>query len=152
MGEQRNQNQNLELTTVALQNFRKMFEHSKKFNPIIVEDENPSPIVLENVHASKFFLKKTSNIVVNCKFYDVWALKMPWVEPIFNEVGLITYVKCHVCSRIEKKYKVLVAKWDSIKKHVGKRKAPDGKWFMDPKCEHAKNEIVYVQLSTTTVL
>jgi hypothetical protein len=31
-------------------------------------------------------------------------------KPIFNEVGLVTYVKCHVCSKIEKKDKVLVAK------------------------------------------
>jgi hypothetical protein len=152
MGEQRNQDQNPELTTIALQKFPKVFKHSKNFNPIIVEDENPSPIVLEDVHASKFFKKKTSNIVVNRKVYDVWALKMPWVEPIFNEAWLITYVKCCVCSRIEKKYKVLVAKWNSIEKHAGKRKTLDGKWFMDPKCEHAKNEIIYIQLSTTIVL
>ncbi len=33
------------------------------------------------------------------------------------------------------------AKWDSIANHAWKRKAHDGKWFMDPKCGHAKNEI-----------
>jgi hypothetical protein len=44
-----------------------------------------------------------------------------------------------------------VAKWDSIEKHAGKRKAINGKWFMDPKCGHAKNEITYVQLSTITI-
>jgi hypothetical protein len=43
-------------------------------------------------------------------------------------------------------------KWDSIEKHVSKRKVIDGKWFMDPKCGHVKNEIVYDQLSTTIVL
>jgi hypothetical protein len=73
---------------------------------------------------------------------------MPWAKPIFNEGRLVTYVKCHVCFKIEKKSKVLVAKWDSIEKHVGKNKAFDGKWFMDKKCGHVKNEIVYVQLST----
>jgi hypothetical protein len=61
-------------------------------------------------------------------------------------------VKCCVCSKIEKRDKVLVVKWDSIEKHVSKRKALDGKWFMDPKCGHAKDEIAYVQLSTTIVL
>jgi hypothetical protein len=76
---------------------------------------------------------------------------MPWVEPIFNEVGLITFVKCRVCSIIEKKYKVLVAKWDSIEKDASRRKVHDGKWFMDPKCGHAKNEIVDFQLSTIIV-
>jgi hypothetical protein len=45
-----------------------------------------------------------------------------------------------------------VAKWDSIHKHANKRKALNGKWFLDPKCGHAKNEIVYVQLSTTIVI
>jgi len=50
------------------------------------------------------------------------------------------------------KNKVSVAKWDSIDKHASKRKVPDGKWFLDPKCGHAKNQIVYVLLSTTTVL
>jgi len=34
-------------------------------------------------------------------------------------------------------------KWDSIEKYLNKSKFFDGKWFMDPKCGHAKNEIVY---------
>ncbi len=78
---------------------------------------------------------------MNHKFQDVQALKMPWVKPIFNEAGLVTSIKCYVCSRIEKEDKVLVAKWDSIEKHAGKKKALNGKWFMDPKCGHAKNEL-----------
>ncbi len=119
-----------------------MFEHSENLNPIVVE----------GVHVYKLFLKKTFNIDVNCKFQDVWAFKMPWAEPIFNEVGLVTSIKCHVYSTIEKKEKVLVVKWDSIEKHASKKKAHDGKWFMDPKCGHAKNEIVHVQLLITIVL
>ncbi len=89
---------------------------------------------------------------MSCKFQDVWALKMPWAKPIFNEARLVTSTKCHVCSKIEKKDKVLMVKWDSIEKHASKTKALDGKWFMDPKRGHAKNEIVYAQLSTTIVL
>jgi len=95
--------------------------------------------------------KKVFDTNVNVKFQDVWALKLPRAKPIFNEVGLVNFMKCHVCSKIEKKDKVLVAKWDSIEKHAGKRKAINGKWFMDPKCGHAKNEITYVQLSTITI-
>jgi hypothetical protein len=68
---------------------------------------------------------------------------MPWAEPIFNEVGLLSIVKCHVCTRIERKEKQLVVKKDSIDKHVGKKKGFDGKWIMDPKCMHVKNEICY---------
>ncbi len=96
-------------------------------------------------------MKKTFDINVNCKFQVVWGLKMPWAKPIFNEVGLVTSMKCHVCSKIENKDKVLVAKWDSIEKHASKRKVSNGKWFMDPNCGHAKNEIAYVQLLTTTI-
>jgi hypothetical protein len=40
---------------------------------------------------------------VSPKFQDDWALKMPWAKSNFNEVGLITFVKCHVCSKIERK-------------------------------------------------
>jgi hypothetical protein len=61
-------------------------------------------------------------------------------------------MKCHVCSKIEKKDKVLVVKWDSIEKHASKREVSNGKWFMDPNCGHAKNEIAYAQLSTTIII
>jgi len=47
---------------------------------------------------------------------------MRWVEPIFNEARLVTSMKCHVYSKIEKKDKVLVVKWDSIEKHARKKK------------------------------
>ncbi len=68
---------------------------------------------------------------------------MPWVEPIFNEVGLVSTMKCHVCTIIERNEKNLVAKKDSIDKHAGKRKGFDDKWIMDSKCMHVKNEIFY---------
>jgi hypothetical protein len=74
------------------------------------------------------------------------------VEPIFNETRLVPSIKCCVCSKIEKKDNVLVVKWDSIEKHLSKSKVLDGKWFMNPKCGHAKKEIVHDQPSTTIVL
>jgi hypothetical protein len=43
-----------------------------------------------------------------------------------------------------------VAKWDSIKRHAIFLKNFNSKWFMDPKCGHAKSEIVYVKLSIAT--
>jgi hypothetical protein len=77
---------------------------------------------------------------------------MSWVEPILNDFGSIIFVRCWVYTIIERKDKVLLAKWDSIKKHVGEKKNFDGKWYMDPKCGHAKSEITYDQLSTIIVL
>jgi hypothetical protein len=35
---------------------------------------------------------------------------MPWVEPILNDVGLVTFVKCWVHTKFERKEKVLMAK------------------------------------------
>jgi hypothetical protein len=50
----------------------------------------------------------------------------------FNDVGLVSTVKCCVCTIIERKEIFLVAMWDSIEKHVGKKKGSNGKWIMDP--------------------
>jgi hypothetical protein len=58
----------------------------------------------------------------NYKFQEILALKMPWVEPIFYEVGVNSSARCRVCTKIERKEKKLVAKWDSIEKHVSKKK------------------------------
>ncbi len=49
---------------------------------------------------------------------DIWVVKMPWEKPIVNDVGLFLVIRCHICTNIEKKEKVLITKWDSIKKHV----------------------------------
>jgi hypothetical protein len=76
---------------------------------------------------------------------------MPWEKPIIIDVSLVTFIKYQVCIRTERKEKYLMAKWNSIKKHARKKKNFDGKWYMDPKCGHAKNEVAYVQLFTTIV-
>ncbi len=89
---------------------------------------------------------------VNCKFQEIWVVKMPWVEPIFYEVGLVSTMRCYVCTIIGRKKKKLVAKWDFIEKHIDKRTGFDDKWTMDPKFMHVKNEISYAQLSITTFL
>jgi hypothetical protein len=54
--------------------------------------------------------------------------------------------------KIQRKDKILVAKWDSIKRHAIFKKNFNSKWFMDPKCGHAKNEIVYAKISIATIL
>jgi len=78
-------------------------------------------------------------------------MKMLWVEPIFNEGGLVSAMRCCVCTIIERKEKKLVVKWDFIVKHPSKKKGSDCKWIMDPKCMHVKNEISYAQLFTTII-
>ncbi len=77
------------------------------------------------------------------KFQEIWTIKMPWIKPIFNEIGVVSIMRCYVCIIIKRKEKILTTKWDFIEKHVGKIKGSDGKWIMDPKCMHVKNEISY---------
>lgn len=46
---------------------------------------------------------------VNYKFQEIWVVKVPWAKPIFNELGVLFTMICHVCMRIERKEKNLVA-------------------------------------------
>ncbi len=78
---------------------------------------------------------------------------MPCAELNFNEIRVVSALKCdNVCTKIERKEEIFVAKWDFIEKHVGKKKGSNGKWIMDPKGMHVKNEISYVQFFTTIIL
>jgi hypothetical protein len=105
-----------------------------------------------NVHDECAPTPKTHKIV-NYKSQEIWTRKMPWTKLNFNEVGVVSTMRCdNICTKIVRKEEIFVAKWDSIDKHVGKRKGSNGKWIMDPKDMHVKNEISYVQLLTTIVL
>ncbi len=33
---------------------------------------------------------------VKCKFQEIWAMKMAWAKPIFNDVELVCIVICCV--------------------------------------------------------
>jgi hypothetical protein len=90
----------------------------------------------------KNLLKKITDF--NHKFQEILAMKMPWVLPIFNEVGMVSTMKCGVFTKIERKGKFLVVKWETIENCASKWKGFDGKWI--------QNEISYVQCFTTTIL
>jgi len=67
-----------------------------QFFSLEIFDENPNAmfetVVIdvddECVPLPKILKKVVVN--VNCKFQKIWAMKMPWVEPIFNEVRLVS--------------------------------------------------------------
>jgi hypothetical protein len=85
--------------------------------------ENPNPIVIEDVHVFNFKnLKKNLYTNMDHKFQNVWALKMPWVEPIFSEAKMVTSMKCCVYSKIGKKDKVLVQSGIKLRIMHGKGK------------------------------
>ncbi len=61
--------------------------------------------------------------------------------------GKVNMVKCHVCSQIKDKEKLLVPKFDNFQKHVGRCKCkvakPNcnvGQYYMSIESQHAKNE------------
>jgi hypothetical protein len=37
---------------------------------------------------------------INHKFQDVWATKLPWAKNVLNEDGLITHVRCKICTKV----------------------------------------------------
>jgi hypothetical protein len=61
---------------------------------------------------------------VNCKFQEIWVIKVPWEKPIFNEVGVVFTMVCHVCMRIQRKEKnwlrcgILLTKYVKEKVHM----------------------------------
>ncbi len=57
---------------------------------------------------------------------------MPWAKLNFNEVRVVSTMKCdNVCTKIERKEEIFVAKWDFIEKRVGKKKVQmvSGSWI-----------------------
>jgi hypothetical protein len=141
--EQRNILHDLELHSSSPQIFKINLDVMLETIIINVDDEcAPAPKTHKKVE-----------IDVNYKFQEIWVIKMPWAKLNFNEVGVVSTMKCdNVCTKIERKEEIFVAKWDFIEKHVSKQKGSNGKWIMDPKGMHVKNEISYVQFSTTIVL
>jgi hypothetical protein len=140
-------------------NSKKNFLHALELQSSSLEifDVNPiamfETVVIDVDDECVPFLEIPKKVVVNvnCEFQKTWAMKMPWVEPIFHEVGLVSTMRCPIYTKIERKGKNWVVKWNFIIKHPNKKKGSDGKWIMDPKCMHVKNEISYVQLFTTII-
>jgi hypothetical protein len=52
----------------------------------------------------------------NWVFQDVWAIKVPWAKAIIGPKVLMTQVRCRICSEVEKRYKLLVPKFDGLQK------------------------------------
>jgi hypothetical protein len=58
---------------------------------------------------------------------------MPWAEPIFDEIAMVSAMRCHVCNKIERKEKIMVAKWDLLKNMQVKQKVQmvSGSWIQN---------------------
>jgi hypothetical protein len=51
---------------------------------------------------------------------------MPWAKVVFDIDGNLTIIESKVYTKIECKQKLLILKWDSLEKHVGKGKMNKG--------------------------
>ena len=67
--------------------------------------------------------KPRTNYDITRKFQLEWVCKPPWAEGILTNNGRLCMVKCTICSTMEKSYKLMHPKWDTLKKHEGRRKA-----------------------------
>jgi hypothetical protein len=56
------------------------------------------------------------------KNLDFWAAKLLWAKFCLRLNGNLHIVKCKICSEMEGKEKILVAKWDSLCKNASQRK------------------------------
>jgi len=95
--EQRNFLHALELQSFSLEIFD--VNPNAMFETVVIDVDD------EYVPLPKIPKKVVAN--VNYKFQKIGAMKLPWVEPIFNEVGLVFTMRCCVCTRIERKEKKL---------------------------------------------
>lgn len=65
--------------------------------------------------------------------------------------GTINSVKCLICSTVEGKKKILKAKYNTLTKHVGRRRATKkfvgiakkGEYYYSKDCTHTKNAVLY---------
>jgi hypothetical protein len=73
----------------------------------------------ENVAFTK---KRKKSYVMNRHFQNTWVVKLPWAESIMGSNGKVVQVQSKVCSFIDGKNKLLVAKFDSLWKHAGRHK------------------------------
>lgn len=73
-------------------------------------------------------------------------MKMPWVETIFDANGNLSIVRCKVYT------KATNPKWDSLEKHVRKRKNEEEVKVVDVKCAYANNETKFVSMNCPYVL
>ncbi len=88
----------------------------------------------------------------------MWACRFPWAKTIVGEDGLVTQVRCKICSNIEGKPKLLALKFNTLHKHVGCCKATipssgivveDYLYYKDA---HANNEKTYSMRNSKYVM
>lgn len=78
---------------------------------------------------------------------------MPWEKIVIDGDGLISFVRCTICSKVEGRKKLLIPKLDYLLKHLGRRKTTFamprvkvGEFYENKKCAHAKKQVLFTQI------
>ncbi len=66
--------------------------------------------------------KKKKAYGMNRHFQDTWVIKLLWAKSVMGSNDKVVKVWCKVCSFIDGKDKLLVAKFDFLWKHARRRK------------------------------
>jgi hypothetical protein len=84
------------------------------------QDGEDDPDVIEWIKENR---KDKVSYDATRRFQETWAAKLNWAECVKGGNGLYDFVRCIVCTEFETREKILQPKWDTLKKHGGKRKA-----------------------------
>jgi hypothetical protein len=91
-------------------------------------------------------------------FQDTWACHFPSAELVIRDDGLVSQVRCTICSKIFKKPK-LAFKLDMLQKHVGCQKAiilslggAIGDWYYCNDATNYKNERALIGRNSKTIM
>jgi hypothetical protein len=127
-----------------------------------VTQSEPDLEVLDSVFASpshELARKRKKSYELNRHFQDSWAAKLPWAEAVMGTDGRISQVRCKVCTFVEQRDKLLVAKIDSLWKHAGRRKAlcdsaklKKGEYYYLGQNQHIQNEQIYYARAGESIL
>jgi hypothetical protein len=81
------------------------------------------------------------------------------MQSIIDGDGLVSFIRCKVCSKVEGRNNLLIPKLDFLLKHSGKRKATFvilgvkvREFYKNKKCAHAKNQVLFTQILTNYIL
>jgi hypothetical protein len=127
-----------------------------------VTQPEPDLEVLDSVFASpshELARKRKKSYELNRHFQDSWAAKLPWAEAVMGADRRISQVRCKVCTFVERRDKLLVAKIDSLWKHAGRRKAlcnsaklKKGEYYYLGQNQHIKNKQIYYARAGESIL
>jgi hypothetical protein len=97
----------------------------------------------------------------NRKFQLEWQAKLPWAETIVSLDGSLYQVRYCTCSVVDGRDRIMAAKWDTLLKHEGHRKAKrdisgigikKGDKYIVKSCRHQAALAVYNTRQPLTVL